>query len=193
MRWYWYPKGNPFKNWYRVIAMIVPLVLAGCSKPDRGGALLGDLKNLPPAKIEAALPNQHPSVYYGYADRLFHQGKKDDAVFWFYAGQLRYRFYLKANPKLDPGGEPATFGLLNAIIGQSINGYAGGSVKGWVKAIDRALQWDAEVTNGFTSKEKFAAVYEETRAGLKKLRDQLESQADSIRDQRKKAGLENRD
>jgi hypothetical protein len=19
MRWYWYPKGNPFKNWYRVI------------------------------------------------------------------------------------------------------------------------------------------------------------------------------
>src|ERR1035437_1868698 len=167
----------------RPFALIVLLVLAGCGKSKRADALLGDLKNLSPAKIEAALPNQHPSVYYGYADRLFHQGKKDDAVFWFYVGQLRYRFYLKANPNLDPSGDPAGFGLLNAIIGQSINGYAGGSVKGWVKAIDRALQWDAEVPNGFTSKEKFAAIYEETRAGLKKLRDQLESQADSIRDQ----------
>ena len=177
----------------RPFALIVLFLLAGCGKPDRGGALLGDLKNLPPAKIEAALPNQHPSVYYGYADRLFRQGKKDDAVVWFYVGQLRYRYYLKANPHLDPSGDPDVFNVLNATIGRTINGYAGGSVKGWVAAIDRALKWDAEATNGFTSKEKFAAVYEETRAGLKKLRDQLESQADSIRDQRKKAGLENRD
>ena len=177
----------------RRFAIIILFLLAGCGRSKREDTLLGDLKNLSSAKIEAALPNQHPSVYYGYADRLFRQGKKDDAVVWFYVGQLRYRFYLKANPKLDPSGDPAAFGLLNAIIGKRINEYAGGSVKGWVAAIDRALKWDAEATNGFTSKEKFAAVYEETRAGLKKLRDQVESQADSIRDQRKKAGLENRD
>jgi hypothetical protein len=61
-----------------------------------------------------------------------------------------------------------------------------------VKAINRALKWDDESPNGFTSKKKFATIYEENHAGLKKMRDQVESQADSIREQRKKAGLENR-
>src|SRR5580765_4898046 len=78
------------------VALLV--LVAGCGKPKRGDLMLGSLSNLPPAKVEAALPTQHPSVYYGYALNLFDQGKKDDAVFWFYAGQLRYRFYLNANP-----------------------------------------------------------------------------------------------
>ncbi len=176
----------------RALAIILLFLLAGCNKLQRGDLLLGDLKKLPPAKIEAALPNRDPSAYYGYAIRLFDEGKKDDAVFWFYVGQLRSRFYLKANPSLHPGDDPAAFSALNATIGPTINGYAGGNVKEWGKAIDRALKWDAKMTNGFTSKEKFAAIYEENRAGLKKMRDQLESQADSIREQRKKAGLENR-
>ena len=176
----------------RTFAIIVLFLLAGCSKPKHED-LPVYMKNLPPEKIEAALPNEHPSTYYIYAGRLLQEGKKDDAVFWFYVGQLRYRFHLKANPNLEPDGDPAVFSSLNATIGLAINEYAGGSVKGWVKAMDRALKWDEETANGFTSKEKFPAIYEEIRAGLKKLRDQVESQADSIRDQRKKAGLENRD
>lgn len=127
-----------------------------------------------------------------YAGRLFGEGKKDEAIFWFYVGQLRYRFHLKANPNLDPGGDPALFGSLSATVGQKLNEYAGGNVKDWVKAIDRALQWDADTENGFTSKKKFAPAYEEIRGGLKKMRAQLEVQGDSIREQRKKAGLENR-
>jgi hypothetical protein len=31
MRWYWYPKGNPFKNWYRVIWPKRPLRLVSFS------------------------------------------------------------------------------------------------------------------------------------------------------------------
>ncbi len=149
-----------FVNPMRPLAIMLLFLLAGCSKPQRGVLSLDDLKKLPPAKIEAALPTQDPSAYYLYADRLFHEGKKDDAIFWFYVGQLRSRFYLKANPNLPPGGAPAAFSALNATIGPSINGYAGGNVKEWVKAIDRALKWDSEATNGFTSKESFAAIYE---------------------------------
>jgi len=151
------------------------------------------IKTLPAAEIEKALPNEHPASYYLYAGRLFSEGKKDEAVFWFYVGQLRYRFYLKANPKLDPSGDPAVFSSLSATEGKTINEYAGGSVKGWVKAIDRALKWDDETPNGFTSKKTFAEIYAQNHAGLKQMRDQLEAQADSIRAQRKKNGLENRD
>jgi len=150
------------------------------------------IKTLPAAEVEKMLPREHPSSYYMYAGRLFSEGKKDDAIFWFYVGQLRYRFHLRANPNLEPSGDPALFGSLSATIGQKLNEYAGGNVKDWVKAIDRALKWDADTENGFTSKKKFAAAYEEIRAGLKKMRDQVESQSDFIREQRKKAGLETR-
>ena len=75
---------------------------------------------------------------------MFREGKKDEAVFWFYVGQLRYRFHLKANPNMDPSGDPALFSSLSATVGKTINEYAGGNVKDWVKAIDRALKWDAD-------------------------------------------------
>src|SRR6266513_48400 len=124
------------------LRILILLTLLSAYAPLHAALSPEDLKKLPPATIEAALPNEHPSAYYGYAARLFREGKKDEAVFWFYVGQLRYRFHLKPN--------------------------------------------------GLTSKKKFATIYEENRAGLKKMRDQVESHEDSIREQRKKAGLENR-
>ena len=150
------------------------------------------VKTMPAAEVEKLLPREHPSIIYAYAGRLFSEGRKDDAVFWFYAGQLRYRVYLKANPKLEPSGDPALFASLNATLGKQLNEYAGGNIKEWVKAIDRALKWDADSENALTPKKTFAAIYAEIRAGLKKMRDQVESQGDIIRAQRKKAGLENR-
>lgn len=150
------------------------------------------IKTLPAADVEKMLPQEHPSSYYVYASRLFSEGKKDDAVFWFYVGQLRYRFHLKANPNLPPSGDPALFASLNATVGKKLNEYAGGNLKEWVKTMDRALKWDADTENGFTSKKKFTSSYEEIRAGLKKMRDQVKGQGDLLREQREKAGLENR-
>ncbi|MFL6546316.1 MAG: hypothetical protein ACJ8LM_14185 [Candidatus Udaeobacter sp.] len=45
---------------------------------------------------------------------------------------------------MDPSGDPALFSSLSATVGKTINEYAGGNVKDWVKAIDRALKWDAD-------------------------------------------------
>jgi hypothetical protein len=177
----------------RLLAIIFLFLLVGCGKSQRRDSFLDDLKALPPAKVEVMLPNEEPSAYYVYAERLFQEGKKDDAVFWFYVGELRCRFYLDTNPHLPPGGASTTFNALRVTLGPTISGYAGGNVKEWVKAIDRALAWDAAVTNGVTSKEKFPVTYKEIRAELRKVRDQLESRADTIRAQRKEAGLENRE
>ncbi len=184
---------NPFPNSALAKAIAIAAFIAFPHCGASGGSLPANMKDIPPDQIEAALPDEHPAAFYVYAKRLFEEGRKDDAVFWFYVGQLRYRFYLRANPKLDPSGDPAVFSSLSATIGKGINEYAGGSVKGWMAAIDRALKWDAEHANGFTSKEKFAKIYEENREGLKQMREQLGTQRDFIREQRKKAGLENRD
>lgn len=148
--------------------------------------------NMPPSDIEAALPSEHPAVYYMYAGRLFGEDKKDDAVFWFYVGQLRYRVHLKARPSVDPSGDPALFASLSATIGQSINEYAGGDVDDWIAAVDRALAWDDLNPDGFTPKSEFPEVRAEIRKGLLSFRQHLTENADRIREQRKANGLENR-
>jgi hypothetical protein len=126
---------------------------------------------LPEKQVEAQLPKSHPSAYYSYAMRLFQAGKKNEAVQWFYIGQLRYRYHLRANPNLPPDGDPAIMASLNATAGQTINEWAGGSPTEWAASIDRALQWDAAHENTFTPKPKFAQALQKTRLGLIQLRN----------------------
>lgn len=145
-----------------------------------------------PAQVEASLPRAHPVEYYEYAVRLFESGRKDDAVFWFYVGQLRYRFHLSANPNLPEDRDPAVFASLNDGIGRSINEYAGGNPATWVLAIDRALAWDRTTPNYFTSKQRFSKQYSDIRTGLGKLREMIQSDAQNIKNERTNNGLPNR-
>jgi len=166
----------------------------GCASVAAHAELTAEaVEKMSPAQVEAALPGEHPAAYYEYAARLFSEGHKDASVVWFYIGQLRYRVHLLAKPDLDPSGDPALFASLNASVGQSINEYAGGSVRGWIAAIDSALKWDQEHTNGFTSKVKFKSEYDSVRAGLQDMRKRLEADPGKVREQRKANGLDNRD
>lgn len=174
---------------YRILKI---LCLVGVCTTARAALSPDDVKKLAPTEIEAALPNEHPSSLYGYAWRLFGDGKKDEAVFWFYVGQLRYRIYLEAMPAVDPSGDPALFASLNATIGQTINEYAGGDPKQWATQIEKALKWDDEHVNGLAPKEKFKEVHSSIRSGLDKLKKQIEDSVDKIREERKTRGLENR-
>jgi hypothetical protein len=63
-------------------------------------------------RIEGA----HPATYYVFASKLFQDGRKDEAVFWFYLGQLRYRIHLGARKGHDPSGDAALFGSLSEAI-----------------------------------------------------------------------------
>lgn len=168
-----------------LVALLSPALAHAALTPE-------EIKSLPSAQIEDKLPGEHPSSYYVYAGRLFSEGKKDEAVLWFYIGQLRYRIHLKANPHLDPSGDPALFSSLNATLGQTINEYAGGDPRMWAKQIASALKWDETHSNGFTSKEKFKGIHAAIRQGLAGLGKQIENGADKIREERKKRGLPNR-
>jgi hypothetical protein len=171
---------------------IILLSVLSVAVPARSEISADEIMKMSPADVEAALPSEHPATYYMYAARLFGEENKDDAVFWFYVGQLRYRIHLKARPEGDPSEDPALFASLNATIGQSINEYAGGDVNGWIAAIDRALKWDSLNPDGFTPKHEFEEAREEIRKGLLSMRELLTQNADRIREQRKANGLENR-
>jgi hypothetical protein len=145
-----------------------------------------------PAELKQGIENQHPAVYYVLARKLFESGQKDEAVFWFYAGQLRYRFHLQSNPKLDPSGDPALFGSLSEVVGRPLNEYAFGDLPALRATITKVLIWDQKTANGFTSKTEHAAEWQSIRDGLQQLDAYLGENTASIKQQREANGLKNR-
>ena len=150
----------------------------------------GNVADQTPAQLKEGIEKKHPAAYYILASKLFKDSAtKREALFWFYVGQLRYRFYLAANPDLPRDGDPALFASFSEVIGRPINEYAGGVPDFWIAEINHALEWDTAHDNGFTSKSKSKANYEQIRAGLVSLRDQLSAMKDKLPEMRLKNGL----
>ena len=151
-----------------------------------------DFNKLTVEELKAGIEKQHPAAYYVLAGKLFEGAAKDEAVFWFYAGQLRYRFHLAANPDLPKSGDPALFGSLSEVVGTPLNEYAFGDLAQLVGTIDKVLAWDENTDNGFTSKTRHAAAWNSIRDGLRKMRAYVVENGDAIRADRTKNGLPNR-
>lgn len=84
----------------------------------------------------------HWTSFYQAAQQLFDTDRKDEAVKWFYIGQLRGRVASALDP--DPSRNGALLEALNAGIGQRINKYAGEDIDNWIEQIDAAMAWDKE-------------------------------------------------
>jgi hypothetical protein len=145
-----------------------------------------------PQALQAGIEDAHPATYYILASKLFRDGKADEAVFWFYLGQLRYRVHLTARKGLDPSDDPALFSSLSEVVGRPLNEYAFGDLSRLIQTIDEVLRWDASHPNGFTPKREFAAAHADIRAGLVRLQDHVRQNGDQIRKQRAANGLPNR-
>lgn len=147
----------------------------------------------PSRSADAAVERQHPAELVKRAATLFGAGDRDEAVFWFYLGQLRYRTHLLARKgQLDPSGDPALFASLMEVVGGPVNRYAFGDIPVLARTIDRVLAWDEAHPDGFTPKDRFAVVRDEVRKGLIGMRDDALARADEIRATRIRNGLQNR-
>ncbi len=143
-----------------------------------------------PVQLKRGIENAHPAQYYKLAAALFaDQSTKQEALFWFYVGQIRYRYHLAANPDLPRDGDPALFASLSEVIGRPINEYAGGKPEVWMAEINRALEWDAAHDNGFTPKSKSPEKHGQIRAGLVSMRDQLKAMKDKLPEMRRQNGI----
>ena len=132
---------------------------------------------------------EHPISYLMLAKWLWESGKKDDAVLWYYIGQVRARAYVAGHPKLDPTGEPAAIGAIFATMGPPINQYAFGDIAGLAATIDRALAWDESHPDNFTPK---SPERDKVVNGLRTMKVEILATADDIRKSRAAKGLENR-
>ena len=138
------------------------------------------------------IPDQHPSFYYILASRLLAANRKDEAVFWFYAGQLRYRIRLACHRDLPPDVEPALFASLQEEVGRPVNEYAGADPAAWAAAIEQARDWDTRTRNGYEPKAPCQAEIADQRGGMGALIDHIRQNTDQIRAQRRANGLPNR-
>ena len=172
------------------IAISQSQVQARESAPGAAAAQKVDLRQS--ASLARGLENKHPSEYYKRAAELFQTGRRDDAVFIYYLGQLRWRIYIKANPSLPPDGDPALFAALSDVIGRPINQYAFGDIPVLVRTMQAVLDFDQAYPDRFTSRTAKPRQRQEVRKGLADLRSDTLAQADFIRAERLKNGLENR-
>ncbi|TCL90788.1 hypothetical protein C8J38_107148 [Rhizobium sp. PP-WC-2G-219] len=119
---------------------------------------------------------------------LMQAGRRDEATFCFYAGQLRWRSRLNASPTPDLTGEPALFSSVFETLGPPVNGWAFGDIPKLQRTIDNVLLWDVRYPDPSLD----PAVHKRMRAGLTALCSQIGREADMIRVERASQGLENR-
>lgn len=174
-----------------IFLSLSPNIAQSASTPSPA-ASQPDWAKMSPEALKVGIEGFHPAAYYILASKLFTRGQKDEAVFWFYLGQLRYRFHLEANPDLNPSADPALFASLSETVGRPINEYAFGDIPTLVKTIDAVLKWDEIHDNGFTAKTAHSQAWKKIREGLLKMRAYLLEKQEEIKQQRTAHGLKNR-
>jgi hypothetical protein len=178
-------------NPLRALLFIAGLVLVTLAQPATGSAA-GDIANQPVSgsleELAGSIEHEHPLAAFELSKRLWEAGRKDEAVFFFYLGQLRFRAHLLANRNGDPTGGRALFEALMSTMGPPINQYAFGDIPALLATIDRVIAWDDGHADDYASMK----ARDEVNAGLKKMRDDVIARQDEIRRTRSEKGLPNR-
>ncbi len=167
---------------FPVLAQAQPGIAAG------GKEATNQLQSQSIDALAAGIEHDHALAALELSKKLWEAGRKDDAVFFFYLGQLRYRAYLLANPNGDPSGGRALFDALMAAMGPPINQYAFGDIPALVATIDRIIAWDDSHSDDYATPK----ARDDVKAGLKKMRADVLARQDEIRRTRSQNGLPNR-
>jgi hypothetical protein len=118
------------------------------------------------AAVKEQIENKHPATYLILAQRLSATGAKDEAIFWFHVGLIRYRGYLAGEAG---AGEAAQFRALAAALERPIKDHAFGDVPALAAAIGRALAWDERHANPYVPR----GGNERVRSALRRMRLEL--------------------
>ena len=90
--------------------------------------------------------NFAPPVLYELSRALFSLNKKDEAAFWFYAGQLRARFDADRCPDISAR---QAVSVLNQEYGTPINQYAFQDISKFESIIHSVVEWDRATPHNY--------------------------------------------
>lgn len=173
-----------------IFMLLVVIFLSACTS-TKEPISNNDITDQTVDEIKQNITDKHPVSYIVLAAKLFNDGKSDDAVKWYYVGQMRFSAYLMANPNIEPSGDPALYSSLEYVVGTPINEYAGENPEHWVELIEESIKWNAENSNGFTPKSSNREIYAEVEANFIEFRNYVFNNKEKIRKQRAENGLKN--
>jgi hypothetical protein len=97
-------------------------------------------------RVLAKPENYAPPIFYVLSHALFAKDRKDEAAFWFYAGQLRARFDVNRCADASASGAVSA---LNAMYGPLINRYSFGDLDKLEKLVPRVVEWDRKTPHNY--------------------------------------------
>lgn len=118
---------------------------------------------------------KEPLQLFSPAAVLFQHGKKDEAVFWFYAAQLRVRYQLA----FENGDRGQLLSVMVMTVGPRINNHAFQDVANLNRILDRVLEWDKKTPNPYREKtkpENIQKQIDQVYAGLRDLKAKLSAE-----------------
>jgi hypothetical protein len=130
------PKGEHAKIDVKALNETMKTLRDGSAKDRERAAML----------VQQSPDRYAPPVFYALSKVLFDAGKKDEAAFWFYAGQLRARF--DANRCADVSARAAV-NMLNEEYGPAINRYALQDTQKLEELIPRVVEWDEKTDHKY--------------------------------------------
>lgn len=122
---------------------------------------------------------KEPLLLFPASAALFQHGKKDDAVFWFYAAQLRVRYQLV----FEKGDRGQLLSVMIMTVGPPINNYALQDIAKLNQILDRVLKWDERTPNPFKEKARLENInkqIEQVYAGLRDFKAKLTAEKDDL-------------
>lgn len=157
---------------WRSLALAFALLLAPSAARAQlfgdGSNLRGDIAIARDQPIDALIHTleqgrTHPIAMWLLAKRLYDADRRDEAVFWFYLGQLRWRACLHQTPSC---GGREQYGRLFETIGPDLNTHGFRSLAALQSTVDAVLTWDESHPDGFATD---AAIKEEQRQGIREM------------------------
>lgn len=145
---------------------------------------LDDIASMSIQQLKQAATLLHPAGYYVLANKLFHEDHKDEAIFWFYVGSLRFRYYLSSIETHSLHPEVDLFERFQFEIGYVLLDYAGGDPEFWAGQVAKAAIWDDDNDNVFFHKLKDPTSLLEVRQGMHELHNKLIAEKDEMIRQR---------
>lgn len=110
---------------------------------------------------------------------LFQNGRKDEAVFWLYAAQLRVRYQLA----FEKGDRGQLLSIMLMTIGPPINNHALQDVTKLGQTIDQVLVWDRTSSNPFSERtlsKEVEADIEKVYTGIRNFKAKLLAEKDDL-------------
>lgn len=122
---------------------------------------------------------KQPLELFSVSEALFLHGKKDEAVFWFYAAQLGMRYQLA----VEPGDGGQLLAIMMMAIGPAINNYAFQNLTNLDRILDRVLEWDRKAPNPDRDQARSAdtdAQIKQIYTGLRDFKTKLASEREQL-------------